>query len=153
MGEQNPSLLRCLLPGNAVPEIGEEQSIVVPAIKLLPEDDSKIVTHFEPEEVQKLIQETNREDWQLVVLLAAETGLPLSDVVTMNVESIKFERRCLVVTPRKQMRARNKKTITVPLSDHTLNRSKKLPRQRADSYSQAWPERQVRLTALTSTIS
>ena len=95
------------------------------AIKFLPEDDSKIVTHFEPEEVQKLIQATNREDWGLAVLLAAETGLRLSDVVSMDVKSIQFERQCLVVTPRKQMRAMNKKSVTVPLGSRTVERLKK----------------------------
>jgi integrase len=95
------------------------------AIKFLPEDDSKIVTHFEPEEVRKLLQATAREEWKLVILLAAETGLRLSDVVTLDQESVKFERQCLVVTPKKQMRMRSKKTITVPLGEDTVIRLRK----------------------------
>ena len=43
----------------------------------------------------------------------------------MSIESIKFERQCLVVTPRKQMRARNKKSVTVPLGSRTTERLKK----------------------------
>ncbi|MBR9758835.1 site-specific integrase [bacterium] len=92
------------------------------SIKYLPEDDSKIVTHFEPEEVRKLIQATDRSDWKLAILLAAETGLRLSDIVAMKVNSIKFARGCLVVSPRKQMRARSKKTVTIPLSEKTMKR-------------------------------
>lgn len=92
------------------------------AINFLPEDDSKIVTHFEPGEVTRLLNATDREEWKLVILLAAETGLRLSDVVTLSLESVKFDRQCLVVTPKKQMRIRSKKTITVPLGKNTLNR-------------------------------
>lgn len=91
-------------------------------INFLPEDDSKIVTHFEPGEVTRLLNATDREEWKLVILLAAETGLRLSDVVTLSLESVKFDRQCLVVTPKKQMRIRSKKTITVPLGKNTLNR-------------------------------
>lgn len=94
------------------------------AIKLLPEDDSKIVTHFEPEEVQQLIQTEHREDRKLMILLAAETGLRLTDVVTMKMESIKFDRKCLIISPQKQMRNKRRKTITVPLSDDTMGRIK-----------------------------
>ena len=92
------------------------------SIKYLPEDDSKIVTHFEPEEVRKLIQATDRPDWRLAILLAAETGLRLSDIVAMEIESIKFARGCLVVSPKKQMRARSKKTVTIPLSGSTVKK-------------------------------
>lgn len=94
------------------------------AIKFLPEDDSKIVTHFEPEEVQQLMRATDREDWKLTVLLAAETGLRLSDVVGLKVESVKFDRGCLIVSPKKQMRAKNKKTIIVPINEITMKRLK-----------------------------
>jgi len=92
------------------------------AVKLLPEDDSKIVTHLEPEEVRTLIRAENREDRKLVILLAAETGLRLNDIVTMSVQAIKFDRKCLVVSPAKQMRSKAKKTVTVPLCDETINR-------------------------------
>ncbi|MDB4265142.1 site-specific integrase [bacterium] len=92
------------------------------AVKYLPEDDSKIVTHFEPEEVQQLMRATDRADWKLAILLAAETGLRLADVVGLKTESVKFARGCLVVSPRKQMRAKNKKTIIVPINEGTMKR-------------------------------
>lgn len=94
------------------------------AIKFLPEDDSKIVTHFEPEEVQQLMRATDREDWKLAILLAAETGLRLSDVVGLKAESVKFDRGCLIVSPKKQMRAKSKKTIVVPINEVTMKRLK-----------------------------
>ena len=94
------------------------------AIKFLPEDDSKIVTHFEPEEVKQLMRATDRKDWKLAVLLAAETGLRLSDVVGLKVESVKLDRGCLIVSPKKQMRAKNKKTIIVPINEITMKRLK-----------------------------
>jgi len=90
-------------------------------LKPLPEDDSKIVTHFEPSEVKQLHDTATSQSWKTIIILAPSTGLRLSDLIFLHKDSVKLERRCLVITPSKQQRSRKKKkTITVPLSNHAL---------------------------------
>ena len=69
----------------------------------------------------RLLNTTDREEWRLVILLAAETGLRLSDLVTLSLKSVKFDCQYLVMAPKEQMRMRSKKTITVPLGKSTIN--------------------------------
>ncbi|BDS05416.1 hypothetical protein NT6N_04560 [Oceaniferula spumae] len=90
------------------------------AIRNLPEDDSKLVTHFEPKEVQILIDGTKKTDWKAVILIAATTGLRLSDIVGMKWSSVHLDKQCLVVSPEKQRKGKVKKTVNVPINEGVI---------------------------------
>jgi len=90
------------------------------AIRLLPEDDSKIVTHFELHEVGALI-DAAKGDWKTVILIAATTGLRLTDIVTLDWTCVHLQRGCLILSPGKQQRKAKKKTVTVPLNEKVVD--------------------------------
>lgn len=118
------------------------------AIKPLPQNDSKIITHFEPEEVQALIETCVQEDRKTVILIAATTGLRLSDIVGLKWESVHLEKECLVLSPGKQRKGGVKKTITVPINEGVI---KLLKAQGEKKRGDVFPDLSGKTTATHST--
>lgn len=80
-------------------------------IRPLRQSDSTERAPFSPEEVATLLRAATPE-WSALILIAAHTGLRLSDVLALTPEH--HQGSHLVIRPRKT--ARSRKTITVPLS-------------------------------------
>ena len=97
---------------------------------MLPEDDSKLVWHFDPEEVQILIDKAN-QDWKTIILISAATGLRLSDIVGLEWSSVSLNQRHLIITPKKQKRGKRLKTITIPIGDSVVEALEKRGPQKA----------------------
>lgn len=89
------------------------------SLDLLPEDDSKLVWHFEPEEVQQLLKGASG-DWRTVILISATTGLRLSDIIDLDWSSVQLPQKRLVVTPKKQKRGKHLKSVTIPISESVV---------------------------------
>lgn len=121
---------------------------IATSVELLPEDDSKLVWHFEPEEVQQLLNGA-KGDWHTVILISATTGLRLSDIIELDWTSVQLPQKRLVVTPKKQRRGKYLKSVTIPISDsvvESLNSRK--PRRKNGS---VFPDLSKKTTATHST--
>jgi integrase len=92
---------------------GLAKANVAVGIKPMPEDDSTERAPFTPEEVRAMMDhpKTSKE-WKGAILLAAHTGLRLSDVTKLSRGHVDGTR--LVIRPKKSKRS--KKTISIPLS-------------------------------------
>jgi len=98
-------------------EDGLAKSNVAEGIKLIPENDSTEKAPFTTEEVRRLIDHPSTSDqWAGVILIAAHTGLRLSDVVRLNRNHIEGTK--LVIRPKKT--AQTKKNVEIPLSPPCL---------------------------------
>lgn len=87
------------------------------AVQPLPESDSTERAPFTHEEVRALIDHPDTSDeWHGAILVAAHTGLRLSDVV--NLSDVHLSGSSLVIRPGKTTKKR--KTIRVPLSPPCL---------------------------------
>ena len=85
------------------------------AIKALPTEDSKISASFTADEISTLIVHA-KGDWKGAILIAAHTGLRLSNVSELRWGEIDLAAGKMVVCPVKQKRKAKKKTVTIPLS-------------------------------------
>jgi integrase len=90
---------------------------VAQGVRPLPETDSKEVAPFTLEEVRTLIDHSaTSEQWKGAILIAAHTGLRLSDIIRLEDSHIQGTR--LVIRPEKTKRSR--KSVTVPLTPPCL---------------------------------
>lgn len=85
---------------------------VAKSVRSLPTTDSTERAPFTAAEVRKLIDTATSEEWRGLVLLAAHTGLRLSDVLSLNRSNI--EGTDIIIRPKKT--ARSKRTVRVPMT-------------------------------------
>lgn len=84
------------------------------AVEFLPEHAEKIEKGtFTPEEVAKLAEAAESEDWKGAILVGYFTGLRLRDALGIKWGDVNLERGVLTVTPRKT--ARLGKRLAVPI--------------------------------------
>ncbi len=85
---------------------------VAKSVRPLPTTDSTERAPFTAAEVRKLIDTATSEEWRGLVLLAAHTGLRLSDVLSLHRNNI--EGTDIIIRPKKT--ARSKRTVRVPMT-------------------------------------
>lgn len=87
-------------------------SNVAKPVRPLPTTDSTERAPFTAEEVQKLIDSSPTDEWKGLILIAAHTGLRMSDVLSLKRTNI--EGNDIVIRPVKTKRSRA--TIRVPMT-------------------------------------
>ena len=85
---------------------------VAKSIRSLPTTDSTERAPFTAAEVRRLIDSAPTDEWRGLVLLAAHTGLRLSDVLALHRNNI--EGTDIIIRPKKT--ARSKRTVRVPMT-------------------------------------
>ena len=90
-----------------------ERNVGTP-VKSLPAADSKIGTAFEPEEIQTLISHA-KPDWKGAIIIAAHTGLRLSNITQLDWRDVDVTKSEFTVKPVKQRKG-NRAVIAVPMS-------------------------------------
>jgi integrase len=88
---------------------------VAKSIRALPTTDSTERAPFTAAEVRRLIDSAPTDEWRGLVLLAAHTGLRLSDVLALHRNNI--EGTDIIIRPKKT--ARSKRTVRVPMTPMT----------------------------------
>lgn len=84
------------------------------SVDALTTEDSDIKAGFSSEEVQQLIEAANH-DWKGAILIAAQTGLRLTNIAELKWSEVDLEKRQFVLTPVKQKRGKSV-VITIPMS-------------------------------------
>lgn len=87
-------------------------SNVAKPVRPLPTTDSTERAPFTAEEVRKLIDTANTDEWRGLILIAAHTGLRMGDVLSLQRSNI--EGKDIVIRPVKTKRHRS--TIRVPMT-------------------------------------
>ena len=85
------------------------------SVKALPTTDSDLRAEFSASEIQKLIAKAT-EEWKGAILIAALTGLRLSNIAGLAWNEVDLEHTELVLTPVKQ-RTGKEEVITIPMAD------------------------------------
>jgi integrase len=85
---------------------------VAKPVRALPTTDSTERAPFTTEEVQKLIETAHTDEWRGLILIAAHTGLRMSDVLSLQRSNI--EGSDIVIRPVKTKK--NRATIRIPMT-------------------------------------
>ncbi|MCB1093462.1 MAG: tyrosine-type recombinase/integrase, partial [Verrucomicrobiae bacterium] len=93
-------------------------------VKPLPTEDSELRGEFTITEIRKLIA-TATPDWKGAVLIAAQTGLRLSNIADLAWSEVHLKTRELILTPVKQRKGKAE-IICIPMTDavHSLLKEK-----------------------------
>jgi integrase len=84
-------------------------------VKPLPTEDSDLRGEFTIDEIKKLIAAAS-PDWKGAVLIAAQTGLRLSNIADLAWSEVHLKTRELVLTPVKQRKGKAE-VICIPMTD------------------------------------
>ncbi|HRQ90251.1 MAG TPA: tyrosine-type recombinase/integrase [Bacteroidia bacterium] len=91
-----------------------ERNVGLP-VKALPTEDSDLRGEFTVEEIRKLIGAAT-PDWKGAILIAAQTGLRLSNIAELAWSEVHLDARELVLTPVKQRKGKTE-VISIPMTD------------------------------------
>jgi integrase len=92
-------------------------------VKPLPTEDSELRGEFIIAEIRKLIA-TATPDWKGAILIAAQTGLRLSNIAELDWSEVHLKIRELILTPVKQRKGKAE-VITIPMTDSVFQFLKK----------------------------
>jgi integrase len=92
-------------------------------VKPLPTEDSELRGEFTIAEIRKLIA-TATPDWKGAILIAAQTGLRLSNIAELDWSEVHLKTRELILTPVKQRKGKAE-VIAIPMTDSVFQFLKK----------------------------
>ncbi len=118
-------------------------------MKSLPTEDSELRGEFTIEEIRKLIA-TAKPDWKGAILIAAQTGLRLSNIAELDWSEVHLKTRELILTPVKQRKGKAE-VIAIPMTDSVFQFLKKRAHGRKISDSPVFPDLAGRQKATLST--
>tara|TARA_R110002096_G_scaffold24760_40_gene78134 strand:+ start:177 stop:1406 length:1230 start_codon:yes stop_codon:yes gene_type:complete len=87
-------------------------------VRYLKKNDSEVVGAFKMTEVEQLIRHS-KPDWKGAILIAAHTGLRLTNVTKLLWQDVDLEKQELNVTPVKQ-RGGQRKVVSIPMTTSVL---------------------------------
>lgn len=91
-----------------------ERNVGLP-VKPLPADNSDLRGEFTIEEIRQLIEHAS-PDWKGAILIAAQTGLRLSNVAELSWNEVDLRNRQFVIAPVKQRKGKSE-VISIPMTD------------------------------------
>ncbi len=91
-----------------------ERNVGLP-VKPLPTEDSDLRGEFTIEEIRKLMEAAS-PDWKGAVLIAAQTGLRLSNIAVLAWSEVHLKSRELILTPVKQRKGKAE-VISIPMTE------------------------------------